>query len=80
MRCGSVSDSGLFEKDEVAMSKRTPIKPKPYAVVFKWEDAKPGVYDVQEYFETREQANTYLLGLKGKVPKGVEFAGVMKWE
>jgi hypothetical protein len=35
---------------------------------------------VQEYFETEEQANTYLLGLKGKLPKGVEFAGVMKWE
>ena len=62
------------------MSNRTPITSKPYAVVFKWKDAKPGVLDVQEYFETEEQANTYLLGLKGKLPKGVEFAAVMKWE
>jgi hypothetical protein len=59
---------------------RIPITSKPYAVVFKWKDAKPGVLDVQEYFETEGQANTYLLGLKGKLPKGVEFAGVMKWE
>jgi hypothetical protein len=62
------------------MSKRTPITSKPYALVFKWKGAKPGVYDVQEYFETKEEADTYLLRLKGKLPKGVQFAGVMKWE
>lgn len=62
------------------MSKQTTINTKPFAVVFKWKDAHPGVYDVQEYFETEGEANSYLRGLKGKLPKGVEFAEVMKWE
>jgi|688.fasta_scaffold471841_4 hypothetical protein len=62
------------------MSKHTPIKTKPFAVVFKWKDAQPGVYDVQKYCETEGEAKKLLRGLKGKLPKGVEFAEVMKWE
>jgi len=76
-----------FQKDRkekriqgAQMSKRTSLDAKPYAVVFKWEDAKPNVLDVREYFWTIEEARAYLKRFKGKLPKGVEYAEIMEWK
>ena len=62
------------------MSKRTSLDAKPYAGVFKWEDAKPNVLDVRECIRTIEEARAYLKRFEGKLPKGVEYAEIMEWK
>jgi hypothetical protein len=60
------------------MSKYIPTAPKPYAIVFRWKEAKPGMLDVREYFATEAEARACLRLMT--IPSGVEKAEVMKYE
>lgn len=62
------------------MSKRRPIEFKQFAVVFKWFDQRHDIVDVQEYFDSEKEAKAYLRKLKGKLPNGVEYAEVRRFE